>query len=43
MKTLRVEAVYPMVFETFEDITEHLLHYIGEVYNKAGSIQCSAT
>ncbi|WP_373415105.1 transposase [Ensifer aridi] len=34
MKTLKVEAVYPMAFETFEEITEHLPHYIEEVYNK---------
>ncbi|WP_353937552.1 IS3 family transposase [Sinorhizobium meliloti] len=34
MKTLKVEAVYPMAFETFEEITEHLPHFIEEVYNK---------
>jgi putative transposase len=34
MKTLKVEAVYPMAFESFEDITEQLPHFIEEVYNK---------
>jgi putative transposase len=34
MKTLKVEAVYPMVFETFEDVSKHLPHFIEEVYNK---------
>ncbi|WP_080604325.1 integrase core domain-containing protein [Sinorhizobium fredii] len=34
MKTLKVEAVYLMAFEPFEDITEHLPHFIEEVYNK---------
>jgi putative transposase len=34
MKTLKVEAVYPMAFESFEDVAEHLPHFIEEVYNK---------
>jgi putative transposase len=34
MKTLKVEAVYPMAFESFDDVTEHLPHFIEEVYNK---------
>ncbi|WP_430702214.1 transposase [Mesorhizobium captivum] len=34
MKTLKVEAVYPKAFETFEEMTEHLPHFIEEVYNK---------
>lgn len=34
MKTLKVEAVYPMAFESFQDIAEHLPHFIEEVYNK---------
>ncbi|CAN7696657.1 integrase core domain-containing protein [Pararhizobium sp. LjRoot238] len=33
MKTLKIEAVYPMAFETFSDVAEHLRHLIEEVYN----------
>ena len=32
MKTLKVEGVYPMALETFEDIAEHLPRFI-EKYN----------
>ena len=32
MKTLKVEGVYPMAFETFEDVAEHLPRFI-EKYN----------
>jgi len=28
MKTLKVEAIYPMAFEIFDEITEHLLRFI---------------
>ena len=34
MKTLKVEAVYPMELRTFEDVVEHLPQFIEEVYNK---------
>jgi putative transposase len=34
MKTLKVEAVYPMAFETFADVIEHLPHFFEEVYNR---------
>lgn len=29
-----VEAIYPMAFETFDDVDEYLPHFIEEVYNK---------
>ena len=34
MKTLKVEAVYPMAFENFEDAATYLPHLIEEVYNR---------
>jgi putative transposase len=34
MKTLKVEAVYPMAFESFEDTAEHLPYFIEEIFNK---------
>jgi putative transposase len=33
MKTLKVEAVYPMDYETFADIAENLPRFIDQVYN----------
>ena len=33
MKTLKVEAVYPMAFETFEDVARHIPSFIDDVYN----------
>jgi putative transposase len=33
MKTLKVEGVYPMAFETFADVVDHLPRFIDQIYN----------
>jgi transposase InsO family protein len=34
MKTLKVEAVYPMTYETFDDVAADLPHFIDHLYNE---------
>ncbi|MCP5400296.1 MAG: integrase core domain-containing protein [Sphingobium sp.] len=34
MKILKVEAVYPMAFETFEDVVASLPSFIDRIYNQ---------
>ena len=34
MKTLKVEGVYPMAFETYEDVVQTLPRFIEEIYNE---------
>lgn len=33
MKTLKIEGVYPMPFETFDDVAESLPRFIDQIYN----------
>ena len=42
MKTLKVEAVYPMAYETFADVAQALPCFIEDVSTAEGSTQPSA-
>ncbi len=42
MKTLKVEAAYPMAYETFEDVAEDLPRFTRRSITAGGSIQPSA-
>ena len=39
MKTLKVEAVYPVAFESFDEVAEHLPRFVEEITTSAGSIR----
>jgi putative transposase len=43
MKTLKVEAVYLMDYETFQEATADLSRFIEQAYNTAGSTLRSDT
>jgi hypothetical protein len=34
MKPLKVEAIYPMAFDSVDDVVDHLPHFIEETYNR---------
>ncbi len=42
VKTLNVEADYPMAYENFEDADAHIPHVIDDLHNRRRLHSCSA-